>query len=85
MKIVYTSKFSREYKKLPRKIKMLAEKKEKIFRENPFNPVLDTHKLHGRFKEFWSFSVDFEYRIVFELENNKTVYFHSIGDHAVYK
>ncbi len=63
----------------------MAENKEKIFRGNPFNPILETHKLHGRFKDFWFFSVGFKYRIVFEFGEDKTVYFHSIGDHKVYK
>lgn len=32
MKIIYTSKFLREYKKISEKIKISAEEKEKIFR-----------------------------------------------------
>lgn len=85
MKIIYASKFAREYKKLSKEVKLLAEEKEKIFRKNPFNSILDTHKLHGRFKDFWSFSVGFKYQVVFEFEDNNTVYFHSIGDHSIYK
>ena len=85
MKIIYTSKFAREYKKLPKEIQLLAEEKERIFRKNPFNPALDTHKLHGRFKDFWSFSVDFKYRIVFEFGENEIIYFYLTGDHSVYK
>ena len=84
MVILYASKFAREYKKLPNEIKVLAEKKEKLFRTNPFNPALDTHKLHGRFKEFWSFSIDKKYRIIFEFGENREVHFHSIGDHDIY-
>ncbi|MDP1709499.1 MAG: type II toxin-antitoxin system mRNA interferase toxin, RelE/StbE family, partial [Candidatus Komeilibacteria bacterium] len=63
MTIVYTSKFRREYKKLPEKIKDTAEYNEQLFRDNPFNLILDTHKLHGRLKDFWSFSIGFRYRI----------------------
>ena len=85
MKIVYASKFAREYRKLPKEIKTLAESKEKIFRKNPFSSILETHKLHGRFKDFWSFSIDLKYRIVFEFGKNKIVYFYSIGDHRVYR
>jgi mRNA-degrading endonuclease YafQ of YafQ-DinJ toxin-antitoxin module len=57
MEIIYSSKFAREYKKLPRKVKSKAEEHETIFRQNPYDPRLNTHKLHGRLKEFWSFSV----------------------------
>lgn len=47
MKIVYSSKFIREYKKLPSLVKDQAEQKEKLFREDPFDPRLRTHKLKG--------------------------------------
>jgi len=85
MKIIYTSKFLREYKKFPKNIKISAEEKEEIFRKNPFDPVLYPHKLHGRLKEFWSFSVGYKYRIIFEFGKNNTIYFHSAGNHDIYQ
>lgn len=85
MEIIYTSKFAREFKKLSLKIKQSAEEKEIIFRENPFDLILKTHKLHGKFKDFYAFSVDHGYRIIFEMsKDKKTFYFHSISDHSVY-
>ena len=85
MEIIYTSKFRREYKRLPDKIKSIAEQNEKVFRDNPFNPALDTHKLHGRLKEFWSFSIGYKYRIIFEFANKNTAHFHSTGNHDIYQ
>jgi mRNA-degrading endonuclease YafQ of YafQ-DinJ toxin-antitoxin module len=84
MKIFYSPKFGRQYKKLPKPIQLLAEKREKIFRKNPFQPTLKTHKLGGKLEEFWSFSIDFKYRIIFEFMPDKTVHFHSVGDHDIY-
>jgi len=86
MQIIYSSKFAREYKKLPDEIKDIAEKQELIFRKNPFHPKLKTHKLKGALKGFLSFSVGYKYRIIFEFdEDNNTVYFHSVGDHDIYQ
>lgn len=85
MRIYYSSKFAREYKKLPIKIKKIAEKKEKIFRQNPFEPRLKTHRLTGKLKDFWSFSIDYKYRIIFEIIDEKTIWFHSVGTHNIYK
>ena len=85
MEIIYSPKFRREYKKLPKNVKLAAEKKESVFRKNPFDPSLDTHKLHGRLREFWSFSVGFKQRIVFELGDKDIIYFHSVGDHDIYQ
>ncbi len=85
MKIIYTSKFFREYKKLPKEIKFLAEEKERIFHKNPFDAVLDTHKLHGRLREFWSFSIGYRYRTIFEFGDDDAIYFHSVGNHNIYQ
>lgn len=85
MRIYYSSKFEREYKKLPKEIKKLAEEKEAIFRENPFDPQLNTHKLHGHLKEYWVFSANNKYRIIFTFVKKDTVWFHSVGDHSVYQ
>ena len=86
MEIIYSSKFAREYKKLPKEIKDLAEEQEIIFRKNPFNPTLKTHKLKGKFTGFLSFSIGYKYRIIFEFsKDKKTIYFHAVGDHDVYQ
>ena len=85
MRIFYSSKFAREYRKLPLRIKKIAERKEQIFRKDPFDPQLKTHKLKGSLKGFLSFSIDRKYRIIFEFINRNTVWFHSVGEHSIYK
>jgi len=84
MKIYYSSKFAKEYRRLPKNIKTIAEAREKTFRENPFNPRLKTHSLSGKLKEYYSFSIDYHYRIIFEFVGKDTVWFHSVGTHAIY-
>ncbi len=84
MKIYYSSKFAREYKKLSLKIKQTAEKKEKIFRKDPFDSRLETHKLKGDLKNFWSFSINNKYRIIFEFIDKEIIWFHSVGDYSIY-
>ncbi len=85
MQISYTNKFEREYRKLSIEIKLKVESREKIFRKNPFTPSLKTHKLSGDLKDFWAFSVDFTYRVIFEFVDNDDIFFHSVGDHDIYK
>lgn len=84
MKIYYSSKFAKEYKRLPLKVKIAAEKKEKIFRKNPRDARLKTHKLTGRLREYYSFSIDYQYRIIFEFREKEIVWFHSVGTHEIY-
>ena len=85
MKILYSSRFAKEYKKLPNSIKDVAEKKEEIFRSRPFDPRLKTHKLKGKLTDFYSFSISLRWRIVFHFEDESTVVFDNVGTHEVYK
>lgn len=85
MRIYYSSKFAREYKKISLKTKKVAQEKEEIFRKDPFDSSLKTHKLKGGLKGFWSFSINHKYRIIFEFINKKTIWFHSVGEHSIYK
>jgi mRNA-degrading endonuclease YafQ of YafQ-DinJ toxin-antitoxin module len=85
MEIHYLSKFERQYKKLPLDVQEEAEKKEKLFRKNPFNPQLKTHKLGGSLSGFWAFSITHSHRIIFEFVDSGVVRFYQIGPHDIYK
>ena len=84
MRILYSPEFARRYKKLSPEVQKKTEGREVIFRNNPFDPRLHTHKLHGNLSDFWAFSVDQRYRIIFAFMENGTVKFYAIGDHSLY-
>lgn len=83
--IKYAVKFVRNLKKLPAVIQKQAAERESVFKKNAFDSKLKTHKLTGKLDRFYSFSVNYSYRIVFSFENNKDVTFIDIGDHSIYK
>ena len=85
MQIVYTKKFVSEFKKLPKKVRLLAIEKEKIFKKNPHEPELKTHKLTGKLKGNLAFSINYSYRIIFVLENKNEAWFLAVGTHNIYK
>ena len=84
MKIIYNTRFIREYKKLPSKIITKAQKIITTLEKNPFNPILKTHKLNGKLKNFYACNIDYSYRIIFEIENDK-IKLLSTGDHDIYE
>ena len=84
MKIYYHPRFTNSYQKFSLSIKNKAETKEHIFRKNPFDQRLKIHKLHGKIKNFWSFSIDAKYRIVFEFDNSDVIFL-DIGNHKIYR
>jgi mRNA-degrading endonuclease YafQ of YafQ-DinJ toxin-antitoxin module len=84
IKAVYvTTHFERRYKKLPAPLQALAEEKERLFRADAFDPRLNTHKLKGKLKGLWAFSVTPDIRIIFEFLDGDEVLFHDIGPHGV--
>ena len=85
MRIIYASQFERRYKKLSEEIQEEAERRAVLFEYDPFHPVLQTHKLQGKFQGLWAFSISFRYRIIFEFLGNGEVVFHTIGDHDIYR
>ena len=78
------SHFKRQYKNLPIEIQKIADEATQIFKNNPHDSRLRTHKLTN-FKSYWAFSVTNKIRIIFEFGNNKNVFFYSIGSHDDYK
>ena len=82
MQILLHRKFKKEYKRLPKHIKILAEKKIKIFMTNPFDTRLKTHRLQGKLRYLWSFYIDRnQYRIAFEILDENIVRFYTAGTH----
>ena len=63
----------------------MIDERINIFRENFSDPRLKTHKLTGKLQGYWSFSLTYKHRIIFELINNSSVAFIDIGDHKVYQ
>lgn len=85
VKIEYHARFLKSFSKLPKKIVNKAEIKEKIFKQDQFNPILRTHKLHGEEKESWGFWIDYTYRIKFIFLTERLVLFLDVGTHDIYK
>lgn len=84
-KTVYTARFLKSLKKMPPKIKDSLKNRERVFRNNPFDPRLKTHKLHGRFSNYWAYSVDYKYRVIFVFGKDGRVICYDIGDHSLYE
>lgn len=82
MRLEFTSRFQRAFKKLPKDLQQIAGRKIDIFREAQFHPILHTHKL--TIGDLWAFSVDYKNRIVFEFHDD-VITLLNIGDHSIYR
>ncbi|MBU0619122.1 type II toxin-antitoxin system YafQ family toxin [Patescibacteria group bacterium] len=84
-KIHYTTNFVKKWKKLSRAEKNRYQQRIKLFKQDPFNQPLKTHKLKGRLSNYWSFSLDYQQRVIFAFKNNNQVIFYNFGSHQIYR
>ncbi len=86
MEVIFKPMFFRQLKKFPPLLQEEVLEKLDLF-ENPENhQQLRVHKLQGRMRNCWSFSVNYEYRIVFEWEKrNTSAIILAIGTHKIYE
>lgn len=80
-----TPQFEEDFLILPKRIQIKAQRKIKLFEEDCFHRSLDTHKLKGMLKHFWSFSIDNDYRVIFRFLPRQEVIYYRIGLHKIYK
>lgn len=84
MQIKFYPRFIKQLNRLPLDLQEEVLTKIDLFIENPQHPSLKSHKLHGRLREYYSFSVNYAYRILYKIKDNEAV-FAEIGTHDLYK
>jgi mRNA-degrading endonuclease YafQ of YafQ-DinJ toxin-antitoxin module len=85
MHVTLTYYFQRQFKKLERSLKEEAFEKIELFKLDPTHGQLKAHKLSGRLRDRYSFSVNYKIRIIYTYVSETEVALLAIGDHDVYK
>ena len=84
-KIDFSAKYEKKAKKFFKKHSYLKDKYIKtirILQSNPHHPSLRLHKLQGNLKDFYSVSIDMEYRIIIDfIIVDKRIILIDIGSH----
>jgi mRNA-degrading endonuclease YafQ of YafQ-DinJ toxin-antitoxin module len=85
-RLVETVAYRKKALKFFRKHPALLKKYEKtivLLGENPYHPSLRLHKLRGELKEYYSVSIDMEYRIILDfVVIDKKIFLLDIGSHS---
>ena len=81
----YAPSFLRQLKKLPPALQRETLEKVLLFKNKKNHRQLEVHKLKGKLKEKWSFSVNHSYRVVFKWLPNDSAGLLAVGDHDIYK
>lgn len=86
IEIGFSSSFKRAFRRTIKGKPELEEKfwhRTEIFKNDPFDSRLKTHKLSGKLKDLWSFTIEFDLRVIFYFVEENKVVFVDIGKHDV--
>lgn len=82
MRIEYSKKFIKEFKKCPNKIKEAFKKRLLVFIDNEYDPTLNNHCLSGELKDYRSINITGDWRAIFQkIDAKEIAYFVAIGTH----
>ena len=80
MRVTASSRFLRRAKKLREPDASMLRAALRRFAADPGDPLLRVHKLKGDLREYWSFSVDDDLRVLFRWEGD-VAFLVNIGSH----
>lgn len=83
--IYYTSKFKRLYKKLDSHFQPKVKSTIIELQNNPFSSKLKVHKLSWKLSSYYSYSVDYNNRIIFEIQSWWNLCLFLVWGHDIYK
>ncbi|OHA14994.1 MAG: hypothetical protein A3H57_01225 [Candidatus Taylorbacteria bacterium RIFCSPLOWO2_02_FULL_43_11] len=84
LEIGFKPSFIKQFKQLEKDLRQEVEEKIELLKDKRNHATLKVHKLHGPLPGYWSFSVNYKTKIVFEQSGNEIVLL-AIGNHDVYK
>ncbi len=86
IRIGYSNEFLRAYSKLPASLQEEANEKIELLKDRSNHRQLRVHKLHGKYAECWSFSVSYQFRIIFVYagKGKNSISLITVGDHSIY-
>ena len=82
MIVDFHKKFKKQLSKMPKKYQEQFSAKLDIFYENPFDIVLNNHKLNGQIKNLRSINITGDIRVVYEQTDENIALFLKIGSHS---
>jgi len=85
IKLIFAPVFLRQLKSLPWEIKEETIEKIELFKNRRNHKMLKVHKLKGKFRGVFSFSVNYRIRVIFQYNSENEAAVLSIGDHDVYR
>ena len=84
MKLIFVPSFVKQLRKLEPALQNEVIEKLNLLQDSKNHMTLKVHKLNGKLKARWSFSVNYKYRVLFHKLSEDTILILSVGSHSVY-
>lgn len=82
MIVLRSKQFVRDFQKLSLKIKDIFGERLRMFYANPYDPILNNHKLKGILQHYRSINITGDYRAIYEIYSENIVRFIRIWTHS---
>lgn len=82
MKVYFSKVFDKNYKKLQSKIMRKVDERIILFSQNPMNPILNNHSLHGKYNGCRSINISGDLRAVYKMIDQDIAFFVAFGTHS---
>lgn len=77
----FTKDFKKSLQKRDKFIQKKVSERIGIFRQDPFNILLNNHRLHGEYEGYSSIDITGDFRAIFKYLTDDQVVFYYIGTH----
>lgn len=84
-RVSFKPSFIRQARRLEKSLLEEVFKKIEFLKHRERHVSLKVHKLHGPLADCYSFSVNYQTRILFKFESKREVVLLAIGEHDIYK
>jgi addiction module RelE/StbE family toxin len=81
MKVIFSTGFKKDYKKLSEKIKNRFESRLALFLKDKKNRILNDHALMGKYGGYRSINITGDWRVIY-WERGEEIIFVAIGTHS---
>lgn len=85
IQVNYKQTFIKQFDEFESDLQIETIEKIELFKNLQNHEQLKVHKLHGKMKGKYSFSVNYRFRIIFLYISKKEVALLAVGDHEIYK
>ncbi len=82
MTIKFSRQFKKQYKKLSPRLKSKTKQRIELWKEDPANSLLRTHRLTGKLSSYHSINITGDIRALYEITGDEMYLYDLIGTHA---